>query len=136
MTRVAVIDNATAPTLWRAFAGFGLWAVCFTVLYTVHALGCTWFVTPTSDEIFLSPAMTGAVVWLLIIIWIFFILLLLVLTWRSAIRFRVMSRQPYCGTTGRMSRRFMLILTFVSDSTAVVITATSGLPIIMTPVCL
>src|SRR5690554_1347307 len=66
-------QSGSPPTLWRAFTGFGLWAVCFTVLYTAHALACTWIMSPSGDVNALLTQ-TGRVTWLLVAIWVFFVL--------------------------------------------------------------
>lgn len=148
------------PTLWRAFAGFGLWAVCFTVLYTGHALACTWFV-PRTGELNELQTMTASVVWLLVAIWVFFLLWLVVLTLRSGAKAWRVGRQPHNSSEGsspeqtsvdefrlqnpdsagwtqvhRRSLSFMVKLTFVVDVSSVVITVISGLPVILTPACL
>lgn len=155
-----IAQSGSPPTLWRAFAGFGLWAVGFTVLYTGHALACTWVATPSGGvgELF---GMAGGVTWLLVGIWLFFLLWLGVLTLRSGLRARTVRHQVAkrvehrrdgdapCDdfrlqnpdSSGwvqaqRRSLRFMVNLTFAVDMTAVVITVVSGLPIVLTPACL
>lgn len=155
-----IAQSGSTPTLWRAFAGFGLWAVCFTVLYTVHALACTW-VASSSGSVGELFGGTEGVTWLLVVFWLFFVLWLVVLTLRSGLRARAVRHQVESrvehrrdgdATNGdcrlqnpnskgwlqvqRRSLRFMVNLTFVVDITAVVITVINGLPIILTPACL
>ena len=155
-----VAQSGSPPTLWRAFAGFGLWAVCFTVLYTGHALACTWVARSSGSVGGLFGRVDG-VTWLLVVIWLFFVLWLVVLTLRSglrarAVRHQVGNRVEHCHESDatndecrlqnphsrgwvqvqRRSLRFMVNLTFVVDITAVVITVISGLPVILTPACL
>lgn len=152
-------QSGSPPTLWRAFAGFGLWAVCFTVLYTAHALVCTWITSPSGDLNTLLTQ-TGRVTWILVAIWMFFVLWLVVLTLRSGARVRVVRRQrlasldktqsgdtpaadfrlqnPESDGWAQAQRRslwFMVRLTFVVDISSVVITVISGLPVILTPAC-
>lgn len=118
------------PTLWRAFASYGIWAVCFTTLYVVHALGCTWMGAAGGDPGKGAGSDVG-LVWLLALIWALFVGWLILLTVQSTFRTRaVMNGSP----TGR-GGRFMVVLTLITDASAVVITVVSGLPIVLTPVC-
>lgn len=115
------------PSLWRAFTGYGLWAVCFTVLYTGHALGCMW--VPGSSR-FGTPTSTAMVTGVLAAIWMGFVTFQLLLTARSGIKLRAVRTEVQDRT-----RRFMVALTFIADSSAVAVTVISGLPIIMTQAC-
>lgn len=153
-------QSGSPPTLWRAFAGFGLWAICFTVLYTAHALACTW-ITSHSGDVNALLTQTGRVTWLLVAIWVFFVLWLIVLTLRSGARVRAVKRQMSESLEGtqrgdtpaadfrlqnpesdgwaqaqRRSLWFMVRLTFIVDITSVVITVISGFPVVLTPACL
>lgn len=153
-------QSGSPPTLWRAFAGFGLWAVCFTVLYTGHALACTW-VASSSGRVGELFGMADGITWLLVVLWLFFVLWLLVLTLRSGSRVRAVRQQVASHVehrsddnaayddcrlqnpdsrgwvqVQRRSLRFMVNLTFAADITAVVVTVISGLPVILTPACL
>lgn len=153
-------QSGSPPTLWRAFAGFGLWAICFTVLYTAHALACTWITGPSGDVNALLTQ-TGRVTWLLVAIWMFFVLWLIVLSLRSGVRVLAVRRlmlanlgetqsgdtpaadfrlqNPESGGSTQVQRRslwFMVRLTFVVDISSVVITVISGFPVILTPACL
>lgn len=114
------------PTLWRAFAGYGVWAVCFTVLYSGHALGCLWILTFSNGSPSVSPSGVNAV---LTGIWLFFVFYVLVLTVRSGIRARNGRAALQCGS------RFMVMLTFIADASSAVVTVITGLPIILTPAC-
>lgn len=146
------------PTLWRAFASLGIWAVCFTVLYTGHALACTMIAESTGTVLPLGSR--GSVTGLLVAIWLFFLLWLSALALRSVARARAVQRQTHYKEGGapvatpaadyvlqdpasagwvnvyRRSLRFMVMLTLVTDLSSVVITVISGLPIILTPACL
>lgn len=126
--RSSVTDNMiTPPTLWRAFTGYGMWAVCFTILYTGHALGCTWMVTSSHGSPSVSPSTVTGV---LAGIWLVFIFYMLAMTVRSGIR----ARQVRAAVQGR-SLRFMVVLTFIADASAVVVIVISGLPIVLTGAC-
>lgn len=115
--------------LWRAFLGFGLWAICFTLLYVVHALGCTWLGLPAGDAMAtVAPISSKPIMWLLATLWAAFVFWLVVLTVRSGAR--------VCAARDQQHRQWMLRLTFISDIVAVVVTLISGLPVILTPVCL
>lgn len=147
------------PTLWRAFAGFGLWAVAFTVLYTGHALACTWisFSRDSGEALWAGP---GAVTGLLAALWAIFVFWLVVLSLRSGahvrrvnhyVRKRGLQNREHGRAAGdfrlqdpdsagwmiarRRSLRFMVVLTFAVDVASVIITVISGLPIIFTPAC-
>ena len=120
------------PSLWRAFTGYGLWALCFTVLYAGHALGCVYGygVAASSSGAFAATATTTGLFWLLTAIWMFFVLWLMVLFKRNRATFAAPEAQA-----SRRSARFMVVLTFVADLSAVAITVISGLPVLLTPVC-
>lgn len=149
------MDRLTVPpSLWRAFTGYGLWAVCFTALYTGHALGCAW-ISAASGRVLASPVGLTAG---LAMIWMFFILWLLVLTVRSGLWLRAISaaqngRQhaskdlidrcfqyaPHSSVwppLWRRSARFMVVLTLIADASALAVTVVSGLPVVMTPACM
>lgn len=161
MMALSKVNAGEPPTLWRAFAGFGIWAVCFTVLYTGHALGCTLFVAPSGDAMTYSPVVMNRLTWLLAGTWMVFVCWLAYMSLRSAVRVRsvdqhLRKKRTVSDAEGLMlngdgkkrsvgtstwnlvrcrSLRFMVILTFVADASSVVITVTVGLPIVLTPVC-
>lgn len=126
--RIFASEAITAPTLWRAFASYGVWAVCFTVLYTGHALGCTWILTSGRSGLTVSPA---AVTSILIGVWLFFVVAQLMLAVRSAIRAKAVRPQA----PGR-TRQFMSSLTVIADASALGVTLITGLPIILTKACI
>lgn len=115
------------PSLWRAFAGYGLWAICFTVLYTGHALSCTWISSSGNENLALLPvhvsgALTG--------VWVFFIVWIVLLTIRSGRWVR-----DTRANARRRSLRFMVALTLIADASAGVAIIITGLPIILTRAC-
>lgn len=124
---MAAGDPARPSGLWRAFAGYGLWAVCFTVLYAVHALACTWMFTANLGGQWLSiSTITG----ILFGIWAAFLFCLLVMTGRSGARVRVVRADARPCVLN-----FMVLLTFIADASAVVVTFISGLPVIFSNTC-
>lgn len=123
-SKLLTMSTRRVPGLWRALSAYGLWAVCFTVLYTLHALGCTGWSAgwPGVAPGLISPVGLAG---LLVLVWLGFIAALLAMTWRSGRRLR-----PRCAPTPFMDR-----LTFLVDASAVVITLASGLPVVLVPAC-
>lgn len=121
------IEPTASPSLWRAITGYVLWAVCFTALYTGHALGCTWVADASGVG---TPIQTGMVTGVLVGIWIGFVTVQLVLTVSSGTRLRAVRTD----VPDRI-QRFMVALTFIADGSAVAVTIISGLPIILTQAC-
>lgn len=122
--RFLTISSHGVPGLWRALSAYGVWAVCFTVLYTFHALGCTGWSSgwPGVPPGLISPAGLDG---FLVLTWLGFVAALLVMTWRSG---RRVGRRP-------APAHFMDRLTFLVDASAVVITLASGLPVVLVPAC-
>lgn len=112
------------PGLWRAVVSYGLWALCFTALYTAHALGCTAW-----DEGLMtrggSEGMPDHVRGMLILLWAGFLMGMFLLVLRS--------RRQYRHQAG--ASPFMTRFTYLADASAVIITLASGLPVVLTPAC-
>lgn len=113
------------PGMWRAIASYSVWAVCFTVLYTGHALACTAWVDAGGAGV--GAAVAPATVRMaLFALWLVFIVWLLILARRSRQRYRHGANAP----------GFMPRLIYLLDASAVVVTVVSGLPVVLSPVCL
>lgn len=112
------------PGMWRAIASYSVWAVCFTVLYTGHALACTAWADAGAAAVGAAAA-PATVRMALFALWFVFILWLLILTRRS--------RQRYLH--GANGPGFMPRLVYLLDASAVVVTVVSGLPVVLSPAC-
>lgn len=122
----------SAPSLWRAVAGWSLWAVCLSVLYAGHALGCRMAAGGTILSYFPAPPMSGAVSWGLAVVWAVGIVAHAVLAARSWRRMRIVSSagQRAAGNAGALA-----MLAWVMDASAMAATVVIGLPVIAVPAC-
>lgn len=116
-----------APGLWRALAGWSMWAVCLTVLYTGHALGCRMAALLEG-----SASAAGTVSWLLVATWAVFLgghAVLAVSGWR-----RMRAMQPTSGV-GSYPARSLALLTWAMDASAAAATVATGVPVVVVPAC-
>lgn len=116
-----------APGLWRAVAGWAVWAVAFTVLYAGHALACR-YVDLGNPETLTPTGVTSG----MLMLWGAFALANGFLTAKSWMRSRQVTTRK-----DRPSLRdeFMCRLALVLDATALCATIVTGLPVLVTPVC-
>ncbi|NYT43223.1 hypothetical protein [Pollutimonas thiosulfatoxidans] len=121
------------PTLWRALAGYSLWAVCLTILYAAHALGCRYAEAAGSVAMLHAPAMGGLISWALAVVWLVFIAGNVWLAMQSWKRWHGAGNQqdPTTVATSRLAR-----VTVALDVSAVAATLVTGLPILLVPACI
>ena len=115
---------AWRPGLWRAMAGFIVWAVAFVFLYAGHAIGCLY--APVSVQ----PLTIRN---LLIVLWVVHILFLAALLWTSCRR-----RNAHLVSSARQkeeSVRFMWRVVSLLDVLALVSVLITGLPLLLVPPC-
>ncbi len=110
------------PGIWRAMAGFMVWAAAFVVLYTGHALGCLY--VPST----FTPAGLTAV---LMVLWALHLAACAVLAVHSGRRSCGMRRE---GSAAAPSR-FMWRATFLTDALALLAVLVTGLPLLAFPAC-
>ncbi|MDX3893252.1 hypothetical protein [Pusillimonas sp.] len=114
--------SSSSPGVWRAIAGFILWAAAFVVLYVGHALGCLY--VPSS----IQPATVTAA---LVVLWAVHLAAAAVLAWRSGGRLRLLRHDG----ERRVQARFMWRATFLIDASALGAIVVTGLPLLAFPAC-
>lgn len=112
--------NSAAPSLWRAIAGFIIWAIAFVVLYVGHALACRYVI-----NISLVSA-TLVLLWAIHLAWV------TVLAGRS---YRHV-RRGRSSRVGQEHLRFMWRVTMLLDFFSVGAVFLTGLPVLAVPACL
>ncbi|TFL10005.1 hypothetical protein CSC67_18300 [Pusillimonas caeni] len=114
--------SSSSPGVWRAIAGFIVWASAFVVLYAGHALGCVY--VPSS----IQPATVTAA---LVVLWAVHMAAGAALAWRSGGRLRLLRHDGDC----RVRARFMWRAAFLIDASALGATFVTGLPLLAFPAC-
>ncbi|WP_397473363.1 hypothetical protein [Pusillimonas sp.] len=110
------------PGVWRAIAGFIVWAVAFTVLYVGHALAC----------LSVPSEMRASTVSLALgVLWAAHLLACAALAWRSGGQWRRLRHGHGEGLHGR----FMWRTTFLIDVSALGAVFVTGLPLLVFPAC-
>lgn len=111
-----------APGVWRAIAGFVVWAAAFVVLYAGHALGCLH--APADMPSFA----VSAVLWVL---WAAHLAAGAALAWHGGTRLRRLTRDG----DPHGQARFMWRVTFLADVSALGAVFVTGLPLLVFPAC-
>jgi len=116
--------NASSPSpgVWRAIAGFIVWALAFVVLYVGHALGCLY--VPSS----IQPATVTAA---LLVLWAAHLAAGALLAWRSGGRSWLLRHDG----DRRPRACFMWRATFLIDAFALGAIFVTGLPLLAFPAC-
>jgi hypothetical protein len=119
--------RAVVRPLLRAFAGFGVWSLCFVFLYGVQAIWCL--------EQFSLPPLIGKLV--LLGIWILHAGLLLVWLCRPGLGRKRATRSDNYNSLllDQAAFSFMRRLTVIIDATALTAVVFTGLPLLFLKVC-
>ncbi|WP_144631116.1 hypothetical protein [Bordetella genomosp. 13] len=118
--------------LWRALAGWSLWALTLTTLYAGHALGCRMAAGGPLLAPLQAPPLAGAVSWGLALVWLSCIVAHVVLTTHSLRRARAAAAT---GRGGSEAARALTGAAWMMDACATVATVVTGLPVITAAAC-
>lgn len=117
--------------LWRAAAGWALWAVTFSMLYAGHALGCRMAAGGPLLAPLHAPPLAGAVAWGLGVVWALCIAGHGVLLARSLRR----AREAAGSERDASDVRPLANVTWVMDACAMAATVVTGLPVMTVAAC-